>query len=152
MAERILKLLRLSKKKESDGLSSDYIETQSKQSDTDNDMTIEKFGSFCNIKARSKEKQSLVVHLLRSKHEKLSRKKSASECCLETKGRIQAEGVAPLCTGESNLSLGSLPPASMCDSSLSLQGGETQTLVVKTMHCQYHLHLLYSINIMNSFL
>ena len=138
MAERILKLLRLSKKKE---LSTDDIETQSKQSDTDNEMTIEKFGSICNIKARSKEKQSLVVHLLRSKHEKLSRKKSASECCLEIEGRIQAEGVAPLCTGESNLSLGSLPPASACDSSLSLQGGagETQTLVVKTMHCQYHL-------------
>lgn len=120
MAERILKLLRLSKKKE---LSTDDIETQSKQSDTDNEMTIEKFGSICNIKARSKEKQSLVVHLLRSKHEKLSRKKSASECCLEIEGRIQAEGVAPLCTGESNLSLGSLPPASACDSSLSLQGG-----------------------------
>ena len=120
MAERILKLLRLSKKKE---LSTDDIETQSKQSDTDNEMTIEKFGSIYNIKARSKEKQSLVVHLLRSKHEKLSRKKSASECCLETEGRIQAEGVAPLCTGESNLSLSSLPPASACDSSLSLQGG-----------------------------
>ena len=120
MAERILKLLRLSKKKE---ISTDDIETQSKQSDTDNEMTIEKFGSICNIKARSKEKQSLVVHLLRSKHEKLSRKKSASECCLEIEGRIQAEGVAPLCTGESNLSLGSLPPASACDSSLSLQGG-----------------------------
>ena len=123
MAERILKLLRLSKKKESDDLSSDDVETQSKQSDTDKEMTIEKFGSICNIKARSKEKQSLVVHLLRSKHEKLSRKKSASECCLEIEGRIQAEGVAPLCTGESNLSLGSLPPASACDSSLSLQGG-----------------------------
>ena len=113
-------MLRLSKKKE---LSTDDIETQSKQSDTDNEMTIEKFGSIYNIKARSKEKQSLVVHLLRSKHEKLSRKKSASECCLETEGRIQAEGVAPLCTGESNLSLSSLPPASACDSSLSLQGG-----------------------------
>ena len=120
MAERILKLLRLSKKKE---LSTDDVETQSKQSDSDKEMTIEKFGSICNIKARSKEKQSLVVHLLRSKHEKLSRKKSASECCLEIEGRIQAEGVAPLCTGESNLSLGSLPPASACDSSLSLQGG-----------------------------
>ena len=124
MAERILKFLRLSQKKESD--SSDNIETQSNQSDTE--MTIEKFGSFCNIKARNREKQSLMVHLLRSKHEKLSRKKSASECCLDTRGRVQAEGVAPLCTGESNMSLSSLPPPSVCDSSHSLQGGEQRHL------------------------
>ena len=120
MTERILKFLRLGQKKESG--SSDDIETQSNQSDPE--MTIEKFGSFCNIKARSREKQNLMVHLLRSKHEKLSRKKSASECCLDTKGRVQAEGVAPLCSGESNMSLSSLPPASVCDSSHSLQGGE----------------------------
>lgn len=141
MAEKILKLLRLGRKKESDKLCSENIETQSNQSD--NEMTVEKFGSFSNLKARSRDKQSLVVHLLRSKHEKLSRKKSASECCLETEGRGhcgQAEGVAPLCTGESNLSISSLPPASARDSSLSLKGGETQTLVVKTMHCQLHCY------------
>ena len=144
MAERILKLLRLGKKKESDSSCLDDIETQSKQSE--NEMTIEKFGSFGNLKARSRDKQSLVVHLLRSKHEKISRKKSASECCLGSEGRVQAEGVAPLCTGESNLSLSSLPPASARDSSLSLQGGEKQTLVVKTMHCQHYLLLCNILN------
>ena len=135
MTERILKFLRLGQKKESD--SSDNIETQSNQSDPE--MTIEKFGSFCNIKARSREKQNLMVHLLRSKHEKLSRKKSASECCLDSKGRVQAEGVAPLCTGESNMSLSSLPPAPVCDSSHSLQGGEQRH---GCQHNELSLHVL----------
>ena len=121
MAERIRKLLRLGKKKESDNLSSDDID-QSNHSDSD--VTIEKFGSYNNVGARSGYKQSLMVHLLRSKHEKMSRKKSSSECCLDREGRALAEGVAPLCSGESNLSLtSSLPPASACDSSHSLQGG-----------------------------
>ena len=144
MAERILKMLRLVRKKENEDLKSNDIDTQSSQTSDDNGMTIEKFGSFSNLKCRGRDKQSLMVHLLKSKHEKLSRKKSASECCMDTEGRVQVEGVAPLCEGESNLSISSLPPApalsASCENSRSvreLPGGGTMTMTYISKHCQH---------------
>ena len=80
MTERILKLFGIKSRSNSEGDSD--IESQTKSQEC---VTVEKFGSLNNLKHKSRDKQSLVVNLLKTKHEKMKDQKSASDCNL-TKG------------------------------------------------------------------
>ena len=96
MADRLRKILGLSKKRED--------ETESQDEDPVDCVTVEKTGSLTELKETLLKKSKLVFVVSQKKE----RKKSRSESCLHDQPR------APLCVGESNVSLYSLsPPQSM---------------------------------------
>ena len=108
MTERILKFFGI-KHRQSDDVDPENIEKTD-----ESEITVEKYGSLGNLKIKSKEKQSMVVSLLKSKHEKLVRKKSASENNLngcevphETREITRDQPRAPLCGAESGLTMNS---------------------------------------------
>ena len=105
MADKLRKILGLDKKR-------DLVDAESRVDDTEDCVTVEKTGSLTELKETllKKSKLGFVVS------QKKERKKSRSESCLHDQPR------APLCVGESNVSIYSLSPKNGTPASQSLRG------------------------------
>ena len=130
MTEKILKFFGIKSKR------SDDVDPESIEKSEETQVIVEKYGSLGNLKMKSKEKQSMMVSLLKNKHEQLVRKKSASEnnlngCELPCETRDTTRDLirdmtrdqprAPLCGAESGLTM--VSDASVSVSSLGHRHG-----------------------------